>query len=87
MADLVDEINPRAIYEQFCREFHSYIRQGDYGSVLRVYNQKSMVGQSNVGPLTGTGDKRGYLTAGLNILKTRSEAAEEIRRAIRANIL
>ncbi len=86
MADLVDEINPRAIYEQFCREFHSYIRQGDYASVLRVYNQKSMVGQSNVGPLTGSGDKRGYLTAVLNILKTDSPAAEAIRSAIRANI-
>lgn len=86
MTDLVDEINPRAIYEQFCREFHSYLQNDDYAAVLRVYNQKSMVGQSNVGPLTGTGDKRGYLTAVLNILKTNSPAAERIRAALRANI-
>ncbi len=86
MTDLVDEINPRAIYEQFCREFSGYLNQGDYASVLRVYNQKSMVGQSNVGPLTGTGDKRGYLTAVLNILKTTGPAADRIRTAIRANI-
>ncbi|MDE6166784.1 MAG: DUF4435 domain-containing protein, partial [Muribaculaceae bacterium] len=82
MADLVDEINPRAIYEQFCREFSGYVRNGDYASVLRVYNQKSMIGQSNVGPLTGTGDKRGYLTAVLNILKTETPAALRIRNAI-----
>lgn len=82
MADLVEEINPRAIYEQFCREFSGYVRNGDYASVLRVYNQKSMIGQSNVGPLTGTGDKRGYLTAVLNILKTETPAALRIRNAI-----
>lgn len=86
MNDLVAEINPRAIYEQFCREFHDYVRNGDYASVLRVYNQKAMVGQSNVGPLTGTGDKRGYLTAVLNILKTNTPAAERIRRALREHI-
>lgn len=86
MADLVDEINPRAIYEQFCREFSGYIQQGDYASVLRVFNQKSMVGQSNVGPLTNTGDKRGYLAAVLNILKTETPAADRLRAALRAQI-
>lgn len=86
MVDLVEEINPRAIYEQFCREFHSYVREGDYAAVLRVYNQKSMVAQSNVSSLTGCGDKRSYITAVLNILKTNTPAAERIRRAIRANI-
>lgn len=86
MADLVDEINPRATYEQFCRDFRTYVKRGDYSAILRVYNQKSMVGQSNVGPLTGTGDKRGYLTAILNILKTRTPAAQRLRRALRAQI-
>ncbi len=86
MADLLAEINPRATYEQFCRDFHDYIVNDDYASVLRVYNQKSMVGQCNVGPLTGTGDKRGYLTAVLNILKSDTAAADRIRTALRANI-
>lgn len=86
MADLVDEINPRAIYEELCREFRGYVRQGDYGAILRVYNQKSMVGQSNVGPLTGTGDKRGYLAAVLNILKSSTPAASRLREVLRAQI-
>lgn len=86
MADLVDEINPRAIYEQFCREFHGYVRDGDYAAVLRVYNQKSMIAQSNVGALTGCGDKRAYVTAVLNILKTHTPAADRIRAALRDNI-
>lgn len=86
MMDLVYEINPRAIYEQFCRDFHGYIRDDDYRAVLRVYNQKSMLSQSNVGALTGSGDHRGYIAAILNILKSPSPAAERIRRAIRAQI-
>lgn len=87
MEGLVDEINPRAIYEQFCREFHGYVQNDDYDSVLKVYNQKSMVGQSNVSSLTGCGDKRSYLTAVLNILKTSSAAADRIRKALREKIL
>ena len=86
MTGLVDEINPRAIYEQFCREFSGYIHREDYDAVLRVYNQKSMVGQSNVSSLTGCGDKRSYLTAVLNILKTDTTASNRIRQAIRSRI-
>ena len=68
----------------FCRDFHSYIRDDDYPSVLRVYNQKSMLSQSNVGSLTGCGDHRAYIAAILNILKSPSPAADRIRRALRA---
>ncbi len=86
MVDLVNEINPRAIYEQFCRDFHGYIRDDDYQSVLRVYNQKSMLSQSNVGSVTGCGDHRAYIAAILNILKSPTPAAARIRRALRAQI-
>lgn len=86
MADLVGEINPRAIYESFCRDFSAYLRNDDYESVLRVYNQKSMIAQSNVGSLTGSGDRKAYVAAVLNILKTDGEAAEAIRTAIRKRI-
>ena len=83
MADLVNEINPRAIYEQFCREFHGYIRDDDYESVLRVFNQKSMLSQSNVGALTGCGDHRAYIASVLNILKSQTPASDRIRTALR----
>lgn len=84
IADLVNEVNPRAIYEQFCRDFRQYARTGDYEAILRVYNQKSMIAQSNVGPLTGAGDHRAYISAVLNILKTETPAARRIRAALRA---
>lgn len=86
MVDLVAEINPRAIYEGFCREFHDYIRRDDYQAILRVYNQKSMIGQSNVASLTGCGDRRAYVTAVLDILKTNSPESDRIRAAIRSQI-
>lgn len=83
MLDLVNEINPRAIYERFCRDFHSYIRTEDYESVLRVFNQKSMLSQCAVGSLTGAGDHRSYIAAVLNLLKSKTPEAEEVRRALR----
>lgn len=84
LADMVDAINPRAIYEDFCREFHSYVANEDYASILRVYNQKSMLSQSNVGSLTGCGDKQSYITAVLNLLKAEGSSARRLRVAIRA---
>ena len=86
LADLVDVVNPRAIYEGLCREFHDYVRRGDYPAILRVYNQKSMIGQSNVAPLTGTTDRHAYIAAVLDLLKSDSPEAPAIRRAIRAAI-
>ncbi len=68
LADMVDAINPRAIYEDFCREFHSYVANEDYASILRVYNRNQCF-ESNVGSLTGCGDKQSYITAVLNLLK------------------
>lgn len=84
LADLVEFINPRAIYEDFCREFHEYLESDDYVSVLRVYNQKSMLSQSNVASLTGCADKHGYVTAILNLLKANGKYADRLRSAIRA---
>ncbi len=84
--DLVKEINPRGIYEQLCREFRRYVAEGDYDSILRVYNRKSMIPESNVGRHCGLshGDKNYYINVILNILRTPgSPEADRITRAIR----
>ncbi len=84
MVDLVNEINPRGLYESFCREFHGYVDKNDYQSVLRVYNQKSMIVTSNVASLCGVrGGKDEYIKAVLNILKENGRDAERVRRAIK----
>lgn len=84
--DLCQSINPRGIYEQYCREFRRYISTGDYASVLRVYNRKTMLSESHVARACGlrTDDKDSYIRAILTILKEDREDAEVIREAIRS---
>lgn len=83
MQNLVKEINPRGLYEQFCRKFSQLAALGDYAGILRVYNQKSMVPRSNVGQLCGLpGSKEAYVQAVLSVLKSDGREAQSIRRAI-----
>jgi hypothetical protein len=81
--DLLNELNPRAYYEELCRDFHKYVGSGDYNSVLKVYNEKSMLANSNVAALCGLANTDAYIRTVLHILKGDSNAAIEIRRAIK----
>lgn len=84
MRSLVKEINPRGLYEQFCRDFYDYLNNNDYASVLKVYNQKSMIPGSNVGGLLGLGtsSKDAYVRLILSILKQDCQEADRIRNAV-----
>lgn len=83
MQNLVKEINPRGLYEQFCRKFSQMAALDDYAGILRVYNQKSMVPRSNVGQLCGlAGSKEAYVQNVLAILKSDSPEADAVRLAI-----
>ncbi len=83
LADLMTELSPRSIYEEFCRRFTAYLNRGDYASVLRVYNQKAMLPGSNVTGLCGLPQGRdSYVDAIISILRTDTPQADEIRRAI-----
>ncbi len=84
MVELVSEINPRGLYDQLCREFHIYEDNNDYASILRVYNQKQMLNDSNVATLCGFKSKDDYIRGVLNILKGNSNYANDIRHAIKA---
>ena len=85
---LVDEINPRKLYEAFCRDFHAIAAASDYDAVMRVYNQKSMLSGSNIAALCGLKNKEEYISTVLAILRGSPESAQaqSIRRAVR-NIL
>ena len=84
MDALKREINPRGLYENFCREFKRYLNESDYRSVLRVYNQKSMIPASNVAGMCGLSGKDQYISVILEILRGKSAEADEIRRAVTA---
>ena len=83
MSDLVNEINPRGMYESICRDFHKYIADNDYASVLKVFNEKSMLPDSNVAQLCGLKNKEEYIRAVLNILKADGSEATTIRFAVK----
>ena len=83
MVELVSEINPRGMYDQLCREFHTYEDNDDYASILKVYNQKLILGESNVATLCGYKNKDDYIRGVLNILKGGSAEAGNIRKAIK----
>lgn len=83
MQSLMHEINPRGLYESFCREFSRYKAEGDYPAVLRVYNQKSMLPASNVAGLCGLKSKEEYIDTILKILRTDRPEAQRIRNAVR----
>ena len=82
LADLPREINPRGLYNSLCKEFQRYVSVGDYASILRVYNQKSMLPGCNVAGLCGLRDKDDYLYTILRLLRTDTDAAERIRHAV-----
>lgn len=83
MSDLVNEINPRGMYEAICRDFHRYISTSDYASVLKVFNEKSMLPESGVAQLCGLKNKEEYIRAVLNILKADGDDADKIRLAVK----
>ena len=84
ITDLAQAINPRGMYEEICREFRRYVQHGDYASILRVYNRKSMLSESHVARACGlrSDDKQEYIRAILNILKDNKAEARRIRAAI-----
>lgn len=81
--NLGSEIRPRAIYEGLCRDFNRYVQESDYRSVLRVYNQKTMLISSNVAQLCGCKSKDDYIHTVFNILKRDNADSQAIRTAIK----
>lgn len=81
--DLLNELNPRAVYEDLCRDFHQYVATNDYEAVLKVFNEKSMLVNSNVAALCGLNSKDAYIRTVLHILKGDSKNAHDIRKTIK----
>lgn len=79
---LVHEINPRGLYDGYCRQFRKYVDSGDYNGVLMVFNQKSMIPGSNVPALCGLQTKEDYVKTVLAILREDGKDAARIRRAV-----
>jgi ABC-type dipeptide/oligopeptide/nickel transport system ATPase component len=86
VADLQDSIPVEELYLRLRNKFAAYVEQRDYKSILRVYNQKGMLGQSRLCALLGINNKDNYLNLVLSILKDNGESAETIRIAIKGSL-
>lgn len=74
------------IYGDIKAEFQLFIDREDYGSILRVYNQKGMLPQSRLCTICGISNKENYLDLVLSLLRTDDEDGQTIRRCIRRAI-
>ena len=83
LSGLLDEISPRHIYEEFCKEFRTYEQSGDYEAVLRVYNQKSMLSSSNVAQMCGFKNKDKYIDGIIELLRRDGSDADAVRKAVK----
>ena len=81
---LTDDTDVRGLYNSICSQFRSFVKNRDYRSILKVYNQKSMLTNSNVCNLCGLANKDKYLRVILTILRDDRPEADSIRSAIRA---
>ncbi|MEE0979981.1 MAG: DUF4435 domain-containing protein [Muribaculaceae bacterium] len=86
MVDLVNEINPRGMYNEICLEFTNLLKSNDYHGILRVFNQKRMLGVSGLSAMLGLNSPDDYLRTILTILKSEHAEAETIRKAVLKNL-
>lgn len=84
LAGLVQELAPRAVYEDFCACFHRYVDDSDYTSILKVFNFKPMLSTCNVATLCGFKNKDAYIEGVIALLRTNSPEAKAVRQAVRA---
>ena len=82
LSDLLKEVNPTAVYDEFCRQFHKYEQAGDYESILRVFNQKSS-DKLQRGTALWSAEPRQVHRSLINILRHNTPHAERIRAAVR----
>jgi hypothetical protein len=83
--DLTGILNAHGLYDGFCRDFHRYVNTGDYASILRVYNRKSMITESHVTEICGVrgGDRKAYIRTVIDLIRADGAEAERIRAAVR----
>ena len=71
------------IYAGIKGKFIRFAETGDYKNILRVYNQKGMLPQSQLCKYCGISNKESYLNLVLSILKENKEDAIVIRTSIK----
>ena len=83
LRQLIKILNPRKQYNDLLHFFRSIVEQQDYLSLLRVFNHKPLISESNLPGLLGYKNREDYIRGVISLLKTATPEAEKIRIAIR----
>ena len=80
---LVDKLRPREHYNRLRSEFRNMITNDDYEGVLRVFNHKPMLSDSNLAQMLGFKRKEDYIAGVISALKGNGKDAATLRDAIK----
>lgn len=80
---LIQILNPRKQYKELYSRFKGFVQNQDYDSMLRVFNHKPLISETDLPSLLGYKNKEDYIRGVISILKIGGKEAEKIRGAIR----
>ncbi|MCH5238936.1 MAG: DUF4435 domain-containing protein [Muribaculaceae bacterium] len=83
LRQLINLLNPRKQYNELLRNFQSIVQRRDYPSLLRVFNHKPLISETEVASLLGFKNKDDYIRGVISALKNGGAEAEKIRESIR----
>lgn len=77
-------LHPRETYNRIRKQFVNLVDNNDYKGVLKVFNHKPMLNDSNVARLLGYNSTEQYIASVMNAMKSRNAESQQLREAIRA---
>lgn len=87
LRQLINILNPRRQYNELVDDFKKILDCKDYAMLLRIFNHKPLLSETEVGPLLGYKNKDEYVRGVISLLKAGGPEAEKIREAIRKALL
>ena len=84
---LIKILNPRKNYNELLLYFREIVEHQDYSAMLKVFNHKTLMAECDVANLLGYKNRDDYVRGVISLLKTGSEEAENIRKAIRNTLI
>lgn len=83
LRSLEDKLRPRETFNRLRTEFRRMLESNDYPGILKVFNHKPMLSESNVATLLDYRSKEQYIKGVLNVLKGNGKDSKQIRAAIK----
>lgn len=83
---LSDIVNPKKLYDEILAEFAAMIPAHDYAGILRVFNYKPMLSETNVAGMLGFPGRDAYVRGVLNTVKQGGKASRVIKEAVKYSL-